>query len=897
MVHRRGKSEERESPPSSSLRRPARGRGHNLPLETTSFVGRAAELDALAAALGSARLVSIVGAPGTGKTRLAQKAADRALGTYVMRGGVWFADLSGTRTRDEACSVIASSIGVASPDASDPVTRLGHALAARGPTLVVLDNFEQLSETTAPALASWLARAPELRFLVTSRERVRVPEEHVFELGPFTGSSAIELWCARAAGFVLDESQVELLSDLLRDLDGLPLAIELCAARYPVLGLSELRQRMRDRLELLAHGPRTRDTRQATLRGALDWSYELLSAEERRAFAACGAFVSGFSLDALEAVLSQPALRHVQALCDKSLLVPQPGLPARFRMYRSILAYAHEKLLELDDAATLLARHAEWLAKTGVVHAERFELHANEESWHWLSTEIDDLIVASERALEREGASETALRLVLVSEAVLSRRGPPTLLRALVDRALADPGFESARPGFKARILRAKATHEKNLGYPARSLELLGRAESEAEAAGDRGLWVEIVAEAAFVEQSQGALERAAELFSRAETRVEGLGDPRVRGRVLAGVGLLHHSQGRLDLAHAAYDEAMRFSRVARDPWTEASLEKDLGTLRLQEGRLDEAREHYARALLFEARLGIPTFGAVIAGNLGILEQERGDLTEARACFENALETFRHTGSRLLEGHTLGYLAGLDLECDAHSEASDRYQSAIEVLREVGDRRSEGVFWAARGAAEAIRDREAAAAEAFARAEPLLNEVGDPGLIAALRLHRAQLILSRARTSTDPSESARLREDVAIVARAARNENLVEKSDDARFALRILDRELARSSLVWDDAASTLTLPSGEVVTLEARLQLRRLVVALGDHRMSAPGSVLTEADLLAAGWPGEKMAAAAAQNRVKVALSTLRKLGMRDVIVHQADGWMLDPSLPLHRK
>lgn len=427
------------------------------------------------------------------------------------------------------------------------------------------------------------------------------------------------------------------------------------------------------------------------------------------------------------------------------------------------------------------------------------------------------------------------------------------------------------------------------------SLELLERAERAAEIASDQPLAVQLLTDMGSVEQSQGRLEPARDAFERARVRLSGLADPRVRGRLLAAMGLLHHSQGQLDHAHTAYDEAMRLARVARDPWTEANVEKDVGSLRLQQGRLAEAREHYARALSFEERLGIPTFGALIEGNLGILEQERGDLDEARKCFENALGTFRHTGARLFEGHVLGYLACLDLECEAYADASTHFASAIDVLREVGDVRNEGLFWAGRGAAEAIRERRAAAEEAFDRSKRLLDEVGDPGLFLARTLHMGQLALSSARTESDPIRSAQKREEVAAVAREAREHTDV--SDDARFALRILERELARASLVWDDASDELTLPNGEVVELGQRPQLERLVIALVERRLLEPGSPLTEDAILEACWPGEKMSATAAQNRVKVALSTLRKMGMREVILHQGDGWMLDPSLPLFRK
>jgi hypothetical protein len=175
-----------------------------------------------------------------------------------------------------------------------------------------------------------------------------------------------------------------------------------------------------------------------------------------------------------------------------------------------------------------------------------------------------------------------------------------------------------------------------------------------------------------------------------------------------------------------------------------------------------------------------------------------------------------------------------------------------------------------------------------------LNEVGDPGLLLALQLHRAQLPLARARHAAS-NEASRARDEVAQLARHAHD--AVDISDDARFALRILERELRRATLVWDASSQSLQLANGDVVELASRPQLARLLVALVDRRISSPGAPLTLDDVLEACWPGEKMSATAAQNRVKVALSTLRKMGLRDLIQHHPDGWMLDPSLPLFRK
>ncbi len=221
------------------------------------------------------------------------------------------------------------------------------------------------------------------------------------------------------------------------------------------------------------------------------------------------------------------------------------------------------------------------------------------------------------------------------------------------------------------------------------------------------------------------------------------------------------------------------------------------------------------------------------------------------------------------------------------------------MLHDVGDVRLEGLFSAALGGADAARGRSEAAGEAFATSERLLKEVGDPGLLEALELHRGFLALAKsaraqARGELVASHEERSRAlELSRRARERLDSGELAHSDDARFALRLLERALRSEAWLFDLARGALTPPGEAAIDLSARPQLLRIARALAEQRVAAPGVALSQDNLLAHAWPGEKMTADAAANRMKVALSTLRKLGLRALIQRTDSGYLLDPRTP----
>src|ERR1700722_10311179 len=439
-----------------AVRRPK----HPVAAPASRFIGRAADLAALTRLFGEGRrLVTVWGPAGMGKTRLAQ---EFALASAEARPdeAAWLCELEEARDLKAFCGVVARALNAAvaagKKDAGI-VARIGRVLAAQGPALLVLDNLEQVIETAAGVLDAWVRAAPEVRFLVTSRERTRLPGEVSYELSPLslpepdragdvTGrSEAVELFLDRANAHrprrPLGDESAELVGALVRKLEGIPLAIELAAARADVLGLEGLLARLPHPLDLLGGSLRGVDARQVTMRNAVAWSWDLLDEPDRRALARCSVFHGGFSLAAADVVLGEPALDRVQSLRDKSLLrvlareapaepggaAARPPATIRFSLYEAVRQLAAEKLVERGEGDLVGQRHAACYLAAGGAHAAAWERAGSVDALDRIGEELPNLLAVVDRALDGPSSSASvseALRALMVIDPVLATRGP-----------------------------------------------------------------------------------------------------------------------------------------------------------------------------------------------------------------------------------------------------------------------------------------------------------------------------------------------------------------------------------------------------------------------------------------------------------------------------------------
>ncbi|KXF52893.1 protein kinase [Rhodococcus sp. SC4] len=366
-----------EQPVAHSLR----GAEGNLPLELTSFVGRRRQLTDAKSKLADARLVTLTGLGGVGKTRLALRVA-----ADVRRGftdGAWMVELGELRDESLLVDVVAAALGLRNQSAKPLKDIVVDFLAARQ-ILLVLDNCEQMIDSVAELSESLLRSCPKLQILATSRERLGIGGEVVLRVPPLMVPDpkrnlslrgmprydAVTLFVERAAaavpGFKLSEENASTVAQICHRLDGLPLPIELAAARLRAMSAEQILRRLTDRFALLTLGSRGAPTRQQTLRLSIDWSYELCTAQEQQLWSRLSVFAGSFELDAVEAVCAWNSdgnvlLDAVASLVDKSILIREEfGAVVRFRMLETLRDYGSEKLTEAGEFETLRRRHRDW---------------------------------------------------------------------------------------------------------------------------------------------------------------------------------------------------------------------------------------------------------------------------------------------------------------------------------------------------------------------------------------------------------------------------------------------------------------------------------------------------------------------------------------------------------
>lgn len=858
------------------------------------FVGRGRELHELASCLErGARLVTIVGSPGIGKTRLVQEFLRRldAERTSEIR---WhrFCDLSELRDPRELTSSVARQIGL------EPATRksrrsvaavVTRALAARGRGILVLDNVEQIAGPVVQVIDEWHEAAPELVVLCTSRERLRAPGEVCLEVGslglPSTSSpdecEAVTLFVERARShhstFSLSSGAARTVADLVTLLDGVPLAIELAAARVGVMNVDELLRRVSTDIDVLSRGVRSASRRQSTLRSAVEWSWDLLSPLERDVLSRCSVFRGGFGLVAAEQVLrdvctTHPVLDVLHALRDKSLVRVTEEGPPRFSLSFGIREIAAERLASAALEDETRNRHAK--AYRALAAAARAELERTgcSDSALALERDRDNLMAAYEYV---EGQSERAspgdvLDAIVALAPILLAQGPIDRLLELVEAYLARSDARSVDPALYARCLQARA----------RALQLsasLDAAERDFETAlalmppdADRWQMAALLVDAGVLHHQRRHLERARDCYTRALDLYEQNGSVRQRARVLGDIGALHHDQRQFDVAET----------------------------------------YYRRALRLLSRVDEPRLGGNILANLGLLASEAGRLGEADACLERAEATLASSSDRRLLGVVRGNRGALAFERGELEQARHLLGLAIRDLSEFGDSTSEALCLARHAAVEATLSGTGDWWKQAFAAEQLIDGDEDPLTLITVRLYAAVAELaSLTPPSSEPLRRAKMLVEAARQPRHDTGSSLADLSDDARAALRLLERRLSHieplsaalisipeDALVVGPDATWFRPPGGVSQALGAHGPIRRILLALSARHGDALHHGFGLEELREIGWPGEKIQTDSAANRVHVALAELRRRGLKAFIVRLSRGYALSDRLTVVR-
>ena len=762
------------------LWQPVRDILHFLPAEPDSFVGRTADLATIARHFSEgARLLTLLGPGGTGKTRLAIRYGHGALGEWP--GGIWFCDLSDASSLDGIHYATASALGVRL-GSGDAGMQLTETIAGRGRCLVILDNFEQVAQHASATIGRWLD-SPDAAFMVTTRERLHVAGEVVqgVEPLPFDGP-AIDLFVARARAvrhdFAPDDAQRSTIVEIVKLLDGLPLAIELAAARIAVLAPSQLLERLRDRFKLLAG--RRGVSRQATLRAAIDWSWQLLATWEQAALEQCSVFEGGFTLAAAEGVVdlsswpdAPPTIDVMQALVDKSLLrrwIPDSALPRHdidepyFGMYLSIHEYAAQKCGARGDVYLRGAeqRHGRYYAAFGTDEAlEALFAHGGIERMRALRRELDNLAAAAHRAIVRaDGACAVACYRAVWE--VLAMQGPFGVAVALGDEILAMPGLEGPL-AEQARLVQTEALTRVGgtEGIEARLTEALGRV----RVIGDRKLEMRILGRLGNVCLWAGRVDEARTYYEAALEGARAIGHPMFEGRMHGNLAIAYHESGRLDDAAAQYESALTIARNIGNRRDEAITLCNLADLLGARGFTERARQTFSAALALLRELGDRDTEAVTLQQLGEYELSQGLVDEAMNTLRAALELSRVIGNTRVYGQVLRGFGAALLARGEHDEARSAFEQALAIARTSSNRRIEANCIASLGDLALCQDRHAEAAELLAEAETLLREIDDRPLLADLLCTRGLVDLKlgdRAAAQAALSEARQVAADMRV---------------------------------------------------------------------------------------------------------------------------------------
>ena len=650
---------------------PARSepRPNNLPVQRTAFIGREHEATALRQLLSRAdvRLVTLTGPGGIGKTRLASQVVGEIANQFP--GGVCFVPLSAVGEGRLIASTIAQALGVHDTGSQSPQESLKEYLGGLDqPMLLLLDNFEHLI-SAAPAVAQLLTSGPKVKVVVTSQAPLHVYGEHEFPVPPLalpdpksipplevlSRLPAVALFVERAQAvkheFTLTKDNAAVVTAICARLDGLPLAIELAAARIKMLSPSAMLARLESRLNLLTGGARDLPTRQQTLRSTVDWSYGLLNTAEQTLLRRLSVFTGGCTLEGVEAVcdtkgdLGLDVLDGMESMVDKSLAqhVEQVVGEPRFLMLSTIREYALEGLAESDDEAATRRAHAAYYLVLAEEGAEDAATHPE-----WLDrfeVEHDNFRLALDHLI-KTGDADWGLRLGTALFHFWETREHLTEGRDTIARLLALEGA-AARPKMRARLLFAGAV-------------LAGE---------------------------QGDYGPAQQLFEDSlETCLE-LGDNRGVAVALNALAVNARDRGEVDVASLLFERCVAIWRDLGDSANIARALSNLASVMKVRGEYARASSLYDECLVLFRKVGDGTGVAWTLNYQGDVARDRADFAAARSFCEQSLAAFRQLRDGWGIASALSDLASLSGDQGNDSEARRLYGESIKMFKELGHRR------------------------------------------------------------------------------------------------------------------------------------------------------------------------------------------------------------------
>jgi predicted ATPase/DNA-binding XRE family transcriptional regulator len=634
---------------------PGAAAGAPLPVRLTSFVGRQRELAEVARQLSQTRLLTLFGPGGTGKTALAVAVAERQPGTC------WFAALDACPEPALVVRAVASAVGVRER-AGTPLGEVLRQHAAGLEGLLVLDNCEHVAAAAAELAGDLLRASTRLRVLATSREVLRVPGEVTWQVPVLPEADAVHLFADRAAlaspGFAVAQEDTRAVARVCQLLDGVPLAIELAAARSRTLTPGQLAEGLSDAFTVLTSGPRTAAPRHQTMRAAVDWSYQLLEPDEQRLFRTLSVFAGGFDLAAAEAVWGSGVLGLLSALIDRSLVLAEPdGAAMRYRLLEVLRQYGQARLTENGEDDDAHRRHAEYYLKLAKAIPPGLPTGTDRRQW-----------------LPRCRTERANFDAALLWAGRWGR-----------GKQSAGRGQSEQSSGRQTGELYAELAHALSGFWTADGSLGEGRARLEAAIGAARGaLRIRVLDAAAWFAYLLSDYAAAVAWMQESVDLKRATGDQRGLARRLNLLSHYRHVEGEAGAGRVLLGEALEIMTAHGHERGAAESSALVGVAAMGDGDLTTAERHLRAAIVVFRAVGDPFWQVIAGGCLCVIMLEKGNLAEARLLGEEVLPIIRDQLSGMREEASWLWGALLLAEAEGRDGTALRLLGAIEVWAQRG---------------------------------------------------------------------------------------------------------------------------------------------------------------------------------------------------------------------